>query len=278
MPSPPCGPSAAGSTACNADPRVAGWTTLMPRVVAEGALGGHAYFVETALPGVAASRLVRDEQVRRRLLPVAAGTIAELHARTAVATRVDDAILDRWIDGPAEGIARLLERWHATGPDSRAALDALRRELRAWLLDGDVSTGWIHGDFWPGNILVDPGGARITGLVDWTEASDEQLAIHDPLDLIMLTRWLVAGREIGDTVHALLSDDCVDDVERSVLAACGVPPSTWQRERRPMVLLAWLRHVSNASPVDGGQRRWVRLNVTRVLERLPRSGTRGRAP
>ena len=261
----------------NADPRVAGWTVPVPRVVSEGAIGGRAYFVETAVPGVPASRLVRDEQVRRRLLPVAAGVIAELHARTATATRVDDAILDRWIDGPAEVMARILERWRATGPDSRAVLDALRRELRAGLLGDDASAGWIHGDFWPGNILVDPGGTRITGLVDWTEASDQQLAVHDPLLLIMLTRWLVAGREVGDTVCALLSDDRVDDVERSVLAAGGVPASTWVRERRRMVLLAWLRHVSNAAPVNGGQRRWVRLNVTRVLERLPRSGAGGRA-
>jgi Phosphotransferase enzyme family len=261
----------------HADPRVAGWTALVPRVVHEGVIGGRAYFVETALPGIPASRLVRDEVVRRCLLPVATAAIAELHARTATATRIDDAILDRWIDGPTEAIVRTLERRRTGGPEIRAGLDVLRRELRAGLLGRDASIGWIHGDYWPGNILADSHGTRITGMVDWNQASDEQLALHDPLHLILLTRWLVAGCEVGDTVCALLSDDCVDAVERSVLAAGGIPPSTWQQERRQMVLLAWLHHVVYASPVNAAKRRWVRVNVTRVLERLLRSEARGRA-
>lgn len=261
----------------HADPRLAGWTALMPRVVHEGVIDGRTFFVETALPGIPASRLVRDEVVRQRLLPVATAAIAELHARTATATRIDDAILDRWIDGPIEAIARTLERRRTARPEIRAGLDALRRELRAGLLGRDASIGWIHGDYWPGNILADPHGTRITGMVDWNQASEEQLALHDPMHLILLTRWLVAGCEVGDTTCALLSEDGVDAVERSVLAAGGIPPSTWQRERRQMVLLAWLRHVVYASPVNAAKRRWVRVNVTRVLERLPGSAARGRA-
>lgn len=151
-------------------------------------------------------------------------------------------------------------------------MEGLGRELRAWLAGREASIGWIHGDYWPGNILVAADGSRISGIVDWDLASDGQLALHDPIHLVLLTRRLVSGRELGDIVRGLLAGDPLESAERSALAAAGFRPSTWERDAREAVLLVWLRHVGFFAliPGQGSNPRWVRRNVMAVLDALPR--------
>ena len=43
-----------------------------------------------------------------------------------------------------------------------------------------------------------------------------------------------------------------------------------------MVLLAWLRHVGYMAPVGGANPRWLRRNVTSVLEELSHRNARRR--
>jgi hypothetical protein len=256
----------------HADPRLRDWIPLVPRVVHMGSIGDLPYFVETALPGRPASELFRDADVRRRLLPAAAEAIAGLHRRTARTVVVDDVTLDQWIERPVSTVAAVLPPRRGSGSGLHTSLEALRRELRAGLVGRDVSVGWIQGDYWPGNILASPDGTSITGIVDWDLAADGQLALNDPVHLIMLGRSLVSGRELGDVVLGLLAGDPLEPAERSALAASGLEPSAWDRDRRQLVLLAWLRHVGVFAqlPGDGSKPWWVRRNVSAVIGALGR--------
>lgn len=256
----------------HADPRLAGWAAMAPRVLHAGLAEAIPYFVETALPGLPASRLVRDTQVRERLLPMAAELIADLQARSGTPGRVDDALLEDWVERPLRAVATTLERRGGAagdGRDAHGALKMLGKELRTALAGRDVTIGWMHGDYWPGNILATPDGRRITGVIDWDLSSATQLGLHDPVLLIMMTRRLTTGLELGEIVGGLLTDAPLQPVERATFAAAGIQPPAWQRQRRETVLLAWLRFVGHFAPTDGTRPRWVRHNLVAVLEALP---------
>ena len=257
-------------TRLHSDSRVAGWSGIVPQVINTGIIDSLPYFVETALPGVPATRLISDARSRAAFLPIAGEVIAELHARTAVPARVDDAILERWVEVPVRAIAAALEPHRRMGRETRGTLEDVRRELRSAFVDRDVLVGWMHGDYWPGNVLVDPDGRRITGIVDWDLSSDRELAIHDPLHFILLTRRLVSGHEFGDVVRGLLAGDSLEPSERSTLAAAGLQPAAWDRDARESLTLAWLRHVGAfmTVPGHGTNPRWVRRNVLSVLDQL----------
>ena len=235
-----------------------------------GSVDGIPYFVESALPGQSASELIGDAQFRERLLPIAAEPIAHLHRRTAARIRIDDAILHDWLEVPIGAIDAALGT-RGGAHDARRALVSLGAELRSALADREVLMGWMHGDYWPGNILATPDGSRITGLVDWDLSSSTQLALHDPTLLIMMTRRLISGSQLGAIVRDLLADGPIQPVERSTLAAAGLEPSAWGRDRRETVLLAWLRFAGHFAPIDGRSPRWIRQNVMAVLETLPRN-------
>lgn len=254
----------------HADRRLADWATIVPEVVHEGTIASLPYFVETALAGLPSTSLIHDPRLRRRFLPMAAEVIAGLHQRSAVAARVDDAMLDEWIEAPLRAIATVLSSRRGAGHETRVALEVLGRELRAGFAGRERSIGWIHGDYWPGNILVAADGRRISGIVDWSLAADRQLAFHDPIHLVLQARRLVSGRELGEVVRGLLDGDPLEPAEQAALAATGLRPPTWDRESRDVVLLAWLRFVGHLAPVNGPHRGWIRRNITTVLEAPPR--------
>jgi len=245
------------------DPRLHGWRSVLPRPVHQGELAGRYYCVEEALPGEQAARLVRRGQHARAVLDASARVIDGLHALTASRRVVDGATVEAWVTRPL----RRLDRFAETRPrrrELRAAVDRLGHDLASSLLDRTVRLGWIHGDFWPGNILAMPGTGRITGVVDWDQATADQLPLHDLLHLHLHARRLARSEELGDVV--------VDALNGGVPQALGVPAGlvdAWTDgiPARAALLLCWLRHATLFLDSDGhrGNRYWLRNNVEKVL-------------
>ena len=67
------------------------------------------------------------------------------------------------LDGVAEVIARRFGGQHGADADL-ADLAALRGRLAGHRAPQSM----VHGDFWPGNLLVDRG--RVLGVIDWEHA------------------------------------------------------------------------------------------------------------
>jgi Phosphotransferase enzyme family len=142
----------------------AGLLGTVPRVVAElPSEHGHA-LVTTALPGTPMStRYHRWHHVSHRRsveLDFAAGArwIARLQTGTAAMLHPLDL---------AGGLApRLAQRFAGTAAGETAVerLGELDRRLRAACTPRTV----VHGDFWPGNVLMR--GTAVTGVVDWEAA------------------------------------------------------------------------------------------------------------
>jgi len=239
-----------------ADPRIGDFVRLIPTPLGHGEIEGQAYAVERALPGVEARLLLSRPQARAAIVRGAAAAIAELHQRTGRTITVDAATRVAWVDRPGEVVARV-----SSHP---RRVEALVDEVGlAW--DGRrAMVSWIHGDYWPGNLLVTPNTAAIAGIVDYEWATPDALPQHDLLHLLIYTRMLTAGVELGIVVRALLEGRQWDPAEQRVLRLAPVDAVT----DRSMLLLFWLRHVSLSliqTPHYARDRVWMARNVEHVL-------------
>jgi aminoglycoside phosphotransferase (APT) family kinase protein len=114
---------------------------------------------------------------------------------------------------------------------------------------------WVHGDYWPANVIFDPALA-VTGIIDWEWAAPRELPAHDLLYLAIHMRMRSEGRELGPVVQSLLAgnaSELVGGVDRETL------------------LLVWLRHVAynlTQSPGDARNWVWTSRNVDSVLRLL----------
>jgi hypothetical protein len=255
-------------TSLRADRRLGDWRDLLPRPVAQGDAGGRPYRADAALLGAPPSeRLPVDD--RRRLVASAAETIAVLHQRTATTVYGDAALADRWVD------SRLRDLWpgaaNGVGLPSRAA--HLRDELRATLIGGTFHVSWVHGDLWPGNLLVDQGDERIHGIVDWDAAATPEIPLHDLLHLALYARPASPGRELGVFVAGHLRGEPWHDDQRGLLEHGGVLTGTDSISERHALLLYWLRRAAAHAHQQGARRGlryrvWERRNVDPVMAEL----------
>jgi hypothetical protein len=253
--------------ALHADSRLGEWRSLLPKQLAGGEIAGQPYVAHHALAGVPGQRLLGHPATGERVLGTALGAIRPLHWRTASPAVIDETRLERWIDRPIRRLNAGLPR----ASRDRPALARLAAELRGTLAGRTLPTGWIHGDYWSGNLLVTPDGGEVRGIVDWDLAAPDELPLHDVLHPLLYTRCLVQRRELGDVVRTLLHGRAWAPEERSLFTASALALSGDATTERAMVLLYWLRHVAavvSQYPPTLQRRWWFRKNVEAVLRCL----------
>jgi aminoglycoside phosphotransferase (APT) family kinase protein len=247
--------------ALHADDRLTGWLDVVPRPYTDGEIAGRPYWVEDAVPGTPMARMPLRTAGDGQIFAAAIRLIEDLHARTADERTLDPADVALWVDRPLG----ILDHFYATSRHRGGCLAALSRlgaRLSDELAGRRVRTSWIHGDFWPGNLLVT--GSAVTGLVDWDCAGPHQLPLQDLLHLSFFVRRARQGCELGDVV--------VCSLQNGLEEATGVPArqlDVWLGGVPPAiaVLLFWLRYISLyiGSEGHGDNRYWLRRNVDSVL-------------
>jgi hypothetical protein len=237
------------------------WTGLIPEVIGAGSLAGHAYVIETALPGrtpTAADWLAGGPGILGSLV----GAISGLHDRTARSVEVDEALLAPWVD------RRLPQVIGRGGPQDRTArLERVRQSLYAGLAGRTQSVGWIHGDYWLGNTLLDADG-RVSGIVDWESAAPDELALHDLLHLVLYTRRAIERVHLGRVIRFALARSLPPAEDEVLTLATTLAGGI---DRRTAIALYWLRWVDanlRRHPDLGRNREWQRENVSLVLDAL----------
>jgi aminoglycoside phosphotransferase (APT) family kinase protein len=194
----------------------------------------------------------------------AAEAIHELHRSTGVSVKADDALVERWIDHRV----RVLTAGPEHAPGVADQLQRVRQELHEAVEGRAFSASVIHGDYWLGNVLFS--GSHLTGIVDWDAAGTAELPAMDILHLLLYTRCLVSGRELGEVVCEQLVKPNWSARERCLLETyAGLGDGSLPD--RPALLLYWLSHVARhtrqtPSHRGIGERLWERRNVRRVLE------------
>jgi hypothetical protein len=256
-------------TTLHGDARLAGWRALLPRPLAEGMHHGRLYVVEEALHGQPALRTLSDPQARTRVQAAAAHAAHELHQRTGEWIAVDTTLLRRWIDEP---LALLRQTHKGIFPREfgTRSWDTLRDELYS-ALAGEHWISWIHGDLWPGNILIDPATVALVGFIDWDRAAAHELPLHDTLHLLLFTRKLVHQHGPADILDALGSGITWTPEERSILDSVEQHSTDHSLSERVSVLLYWLRQTASTLtllPWYARDRDYVTLNIDGVLRRV----------
>lgn len=251
-----------------ADARLRDMYSLLPSVIAEGEVNHQPFLVEKALPGRELRTIPSHQPAYMAACTAAATMIGQFHRLTSATMRIDEAIMSRWIDEPVT----LIQRLSAVLPYDlgyTAPLDRAAADLRHALLGRDVTVSWIHGDFWPGNVLVNRDGTSLSGLIDWDLAAPNELPMHDVLQLVMHTPRLIANRyELADTVRRLLEGADWTHDERTLLDAAGAKLPMDDVEKRAMLLLYWLRYIAtylSKCPERGGDDAWMKKNIERML-------------
>jgi hypothetical protein len=250
----------------SAEPGLADWSPL-PRPVHAGPVGDQGFaVVESALPGRPAHPVARTGAPRRQLVDAALDAIAVLHARTRREVTLDDRMLAGWVDRPVQALSGALRRRGATAEVHR--LEDLGAELGDTLRGQRAGVGWVHGDFWLGNVLVGPDG-RVTGIVDWDLAQPEELGLHDVWHLLLYGRRLTSRRELGAVVADVLRESAWSPQDQETLDRARA--AAWPTlSVRTAGILYWLRHVGALAPLPdhGGNTMWVRHNVQAVIRTL----------
>ena len=164
------------------------------------------FVVETALTGRALTLPSPDDPGWDRAMSAALEAIGELHERTASTAPAADR-RSRWVDrrvAAAAGLAPVVAQ-RQPGQDLAlvAGLERVATDVGAIVDASPLSAGWVHGDYWPANILVDDAGA-VTGIVDWDSAEPDELAAHDVFHLVLYARKLRRHEALGATVADLL--------------------------------------------------------------------------
>ena len=246
----------------SADPRLDGWEVPRPQILGSGELGGLPYVVESALSGVTIATVLNRGEARAPVAALAMRAIDGMHRRSAEAVTVDPDLLDCWVDRPVQTMEPLV----AASPRRAAAIRGLRRELRARLEGRKLAAGWIHGDYVPSNVLIDPQTGRITGIVDWELAGAPELPAIDRVTFLLAAHMQTTRRQLGAVVAAVVNGDETTSLRRSLAHAMQA-----DLDDRSLVLLCWLRHVADLvtrSPRYATDRAWKRHNVYQVLDAL----------
>lgn len=252
-------------------PALHAFCAFVPRAVAWGDFQGHPYYLETALPGIGAADLVRGHAEPASMLQDAARLIGQLHLGTLQRRIVDDALFARLAGDDLAVLRRLAVGW----PEAalmRQKLDQLEARLRSQIAGRELPFSWTHGDFWPGNLLVQPASGVLGGVVDWDRASADQIPLHDLLHLLAYTRKLQRRSELGDEIVSYLLPAAFDKYARSLVkeAIEQLKLPTSGEFFQAITLLYWLRFAAtNLSRYPAFQRdsRWLKNNVFLVLKR-----------
>jgi len=248
--------------ALTAEPAVGDFTRFLPLRMTDGYVGDQPFVLERAMPGIAADTMASGSRMAASVTVGAASAIGVLHARTAHSAVVDAALLRRWVDLRVDILARATRR--------RDAVETLRRRLHAAWAGREVEIGWVHGDFWLGNVMVDPATGVAAGIIDWEWAARDELPAQDLVYACVHSRMLASGGELGDVVAEMLQRPAWEEGELALHSAAHAAVDTVIDP--DVLLLVWLRQVAAnlvQSPGLAHNPLWVLRNVVSVLRALP---------
>jgi O-antigen/teichoic acid export membrane protein/aminoglycoside phosphotransferase len=185
--------------------RLGDWRRLLPRWEPGGSTGDD-YVLERVLPGVDAAALLRSDPRRAGEVAVLGlAAIGTLHDRTAEPVLVEARHVARWLEDPLALITTMHPSGHVPDFQHRAAR-LLERRLTEAVLGSTLPLAWTHGDYTPGNVLVDVQRSAVSGIVDWAQAEPGRLPDLDRTLWLMTIECQVSGLQLGSLVSRVLRD------------------------------------------------------------------------
>ncbi len=254
----------------HSDPRLGGFKKMVPKVLIKGEVGNQVYLVEQILPGVTAYDFFRNCMRCAHIQAQAIARITEFHKATASFKEIGSSEMERWVGEPILAVQTSLASLSLL-ENYRPALDRLATRLYTAFSGCRLPLSWVHGDFFPANILVTPDGKEVTGFVDWELAQKESLPLLDLCLLLISTRMVVEKKEMGAVVNAMSSGEKWTRNESGFWMWANQQLGSGLPDRQAVVLLCWLHHIANnimKSARYRSHRMWVFNNIETVLHEL----------
>jgi hypothetical protein len=270
-----------------AEPRLVGFSSHLPEILAVQRSPNAVRLVEKLIPGEDGRTVVQRSECRLKALSAAKTIMADLHACTASAVVIGDSWLEKWISRPSALLEQPI-RSLMSSQARRSAAEAFAEEQRVFWRGRVIPLGWCHGDFSPGNILFnnkldDPSGATkrdamrtagssISGIVDWDRAETDAPPGFDACHLEISARREVTGEEFGKIVCELLSRSRSDKLWGNRAGSLCEYPADSKADAsafRALVGLVWMHQVTanlEKSSRYARSRLWASANVERVLQ------------
>lgn len=233
---------------------------VVPEVLATGWVGAQRFVVERAVAGVPLPVAVTVADTRAALAAVGIVHAASAHGRT-----LGPVDVRRWV---GDHLGRIRGAVH--DPLLRRTVDALEGALVEAFAARPLVASVVHGDFWPGNVLVvDEPERRVSGIVDWERSSTSGLPERD------LAHFLLSARPGGYAAAVRASLGAPDTTVGEWAATLGLPTPNPSLGRTACTALTWALHVG-ATLADRRRyapgRLWIRREVVSVLAVLARPG------
>ncbi len=165
----------------------------IPEAVAAMEIGEYAYDLETQLPGLPLWRLRPGSRVRVRAAANAVRFAQDLESGLGAGLLLDTERYESVVGG---SIARVSEDLHGFLPAQQvlATLDAvLRRRFQG--RPEPLVIG--HGDYTPGNILVDPRSGDLLAVVDWDTFHPLEVRGVDRWHFVLLEALAACGGDVS---------------------------------------------------------------------------------
>jgi hypothetical protein len=240
----------------------------IPEVICEGEVGDSYFYIEKCLPGISAKNILKGSLEKDRFLLLAMNLIHDFHLKTGHCTVVTPEHLSRWIDEPILMIQQAMAQL-PRDDFYLSALSHLQKRFHQSLVGQTVHVSWIHGDYVPGNILVDPEVQEITGIVDWEMARPEELSILDLIQLLTATHRYVYRQEIGLLINGYIQKDPRLIADLQVLESVLGNANGQSVDLETIFLLGWLHHIADnlkKSMAHSNNLIWLMDNVEPVLQ------------
>ncbi|MET9819918.1 MULTISPECIES: phosphotransferase [unclassified Streptomyces] len=256
------------------DDRLEPWRALLPQTVGPRPHGPSPTLVQTMLTGVRGDELMGPtaNDPCRAAAP-ALHLLAELREATGRHMPTTE-----WGGFLTETrLAILANEVRPFGPwKGAAALDALRHRMDTALEGAELTRGWTHGDYYPGNVLLSGQPFRVTGIFDWGNAQADGPCEIDACTFVLSLRSALTGRSLGELVADTLRTGRLPDPDRALLALAGVDPDRIADDPAALPLLTWLWHVAGnvgKTPRFGRSRWWTAGTVDPVVRESLRWAT-----
>lgn len=257
------------------DDRLEPWRQALPQPVGYRPEGPARMLAQSWLTGVPAGPLSphRPQNVRRTV-DAALSFLADLRRATGHRQPAVERA-GEWAE-PQLKILSTEIGWCRAG-EGAAGLQALRRRLDEGLATAVMTQAWTHGDFHPGNVLLNEECTRVTGVYDWGNARMDGPSEIDACTFVLSVRAALTGHPLGRLVAGTLRADGLPAAERTLLSRVGVSPDggygAGDGDPAVLPLLTWLWHVAGnvrKSPQFGRSRWWVARTVAPVLQEASR--------
>lgn len=251
-----------------ADKRLAEWKHFVPAARSVGEINGHRYLIEETIAGRDLAH-VNDGQPWLGAYESAIAAIDELHDATGSLKFVNSEMFTTWFEPSLELLTSLcISRGSDLSP-----ISSLRQRLYDSLEGKSVWISRTHGDYHPGNVLMNEDNCVVTGILDWDRSSEESPSFLDIAYQALSAHIGETGKRFGEAVYQIANGAdnnglALDLLDKPWAAFRGDPV-----DAGTMILAVWLKHIGdNLSQSHRYSQRpiWVHRTVDVVLSHLAR--------